>query len=190
MGREIRKVIPNWEHPREECQHSPWAGGCAEAKRSGGKCFQPLYDHGFELAADEWLSFNADWESGADPQRAEEEAELGHRRYSWEYNGDPPDRKYYRPNWTDEQATWFQVYETVSEGTPVTPAFATKEELVDYLVQHGDYWDQYRGQGGWGQANAEGFVGVGFAMSMVVHHTPEGVEIKMPRDGQFEQPST
>jgi hypothetical protein len=37
---------------------------------------------------------------------------------------------------------WWQVYETVSEGTPVTPPFATKEELIEYLVEHGDFWDQ------------------------------------------------
>jgi hypothetical protein len=79
--------------------------------------------------------------------------------------------------------TWFQVYETVSEGTPVTPPFATKEELVDYLVANGDFWDQHRGDGGWSRENAEAFVGAGFAMSLVVN-TATGT-IKAPRDGQF-----
>ena len=36
----------------------------------------------------------------------------------------------------------YQVYETVSEGTPVTPVFETAEALVDYLVEHGDFWHQ------------------------------------------------
>lgn len=57
----------------------------------------------------------------------------------------PPEREYYR-SWKDEDATWFQVWETVSEGTPVTPPFATKEELIDYLVANGDFWDQKRRQ--------------------------------------------
>jgi len=34
MGREIRMVPPGWEHPRRDCPHSPWAGGCSESKRS------------------------------------------------------------------------------------------------------------------------------------------------------------
>lgn len=185
MGREIRKVIPNWEHPRQQCEHSPWKGGCDDAKLNGGKCAQPLYDHDYESTAEEWLKGLAAWEAGEDPDRAQQEKDDGHRIYFWEWEGTPPAREYYRPKWTEEEATWFQVYETVSEGTPVTPAFATKEELVDYLVAKGDYWDQHRGDGGWSRKNAEAFVGVGFAMSMVVSHTAEGTEIKTPRDGQF-----
>jgi hypothetical protein len=34
----------------------------------------------------------------------------------------------------DKEATWFQAWETVTEGTPVTPPFATTDELVDYLA--------------------------------------------------------
>lgn len=52
-------------------------------------------------------------------------------------SGGPPQRACYCP-WKPEDATWLQVWETVSEGTPVTPPFATRQELVDYLVQHGD----------------------------------------------------
>lgn len=42
------------------------------------------------------------------------------------------------------EGPWWQVWETVSEGSPVTPAFATAEELVDYLVKNGDAWCQKR----------------------------------------------
>jgi hypothetical protein len=37
---------------------------------------------------------------------------------------------------------WWQVWETVSEGSPVTPAFETAEALIEHLVQHSDAWDQ------------------------------------------------
>jgi hypothetical protein len=40
-----------------------------------------------------------------------------------------------------EQLGWC-LYETVSEGTPVTPVFATAAELVEHLVQVGEDWDQ------------------------------------------------
>ena len=74
------------------------------------------------------------------------------------------------------EPTWWQVYETVSEGTPVTPPFATREELVEYLVENGDFWDQKnRAEGGslmpcdpWSRRNAEAFVmGSGWAPTMI-----------------------
>ena len=86
--------------------------------------------------------------------------------------------------WTETEVPsgdWWQVWETVSEGSPVTPAFATAEELIEYLVTDGDAWDQKRGSGGWLRANAEKYVKAEFAMSMTMG--PDG--IKEPRDGQF-----
>lgn len=74
---------------------------------------------------------------------------------------------------------WWQVWETVSEGSPVTPSFATAEELIDYLVQYGDAWDQQRGDGGWKRENAEAFVKRGNAVSLVV----AGGKVYTPRDG-------
>lgn len=73
----------------------------------------------------------------------------------------------------------WQVWETVSEGSPVTPVFPTKEALIEYLVQNGDLWDQKRGDGGWSRKNAEHFVNQGWSPSGVV---VDG-EYKTPRDG-------
>ena len=122
MGREIRMVPPNYEHPEV-------------IRRNGQKGFQPMFDSKFEDAAE-------DWKAGERPSYySEEEGEP--KPEFWEYHGMPPEREDYR-SWKDEDATWFQVWETVSEGTPVTPPFATKEELIDYLVANGDFWDQKR----------------------------------------------
>ena len=41
------------------------------------------------------------------------------------------------PEWTAEEATHFMMYETCSEGTPISPAFATIEELAHYLADTG-----------------------------------------------------
>lgn len=38
----------------------------------------------------------------------------------------------------------WQVWETVSEGSPVSPVFATAEELAQHLSKHGDAWCQKR----------------------------------------------
>lgn len=171
MGREIRMVPPNWEHPKIEVfRFTPYEGYGTKTE-----C-QPMYDQTFESAAAEWKAEYAEWESGMRPDYCDEESS---RLEFWEWHGAPPDRKYYRP-WKDEEATWFQVWETVSEGTPVTPPFATREELIDYLVENGDLWDQKRGHGGWSRKNAESFVGLGWAPSLI---SASG-KVYSPRDGE------
>jgi len=89
-----------------------------------------------------------------------------------------PDPEYYRPEWGDAPLG-FAVYETVSEGTPVTPTFATEDELIDYLVENGDFWDQSRRNDAtrprsfgmssdpWRREAAESFVRSGWAPSFV-----------------------
>lgn len=77
------------------------------------------------------------------------------------------------------EGEWWQVWETVSEGSPVTPAFATRDELITYLVEHGDAWDQKRGDGGWAREAAESFVGTGWAPSLI--GSPGA--LREPRDG-------
>lgn len=160
MGRELRQVPPNWEHPVVE-------------RRSGRDGFQPMRNERFEDAAAAWKAKFAAWERGERPNYCDaDDAKMEF----WEWSGGPPEREYYRP-WRDEEATWWQVWETVSEGTPVTPPFATKKELVDYLVANGDFWDQSRRKEGrtsipcdpWSRKAAESFVhGAGWAPSLVV----------------------
>ena len=174
MGREIRRVPPNWEHPRAECRHkNPWRlDGCDDAKAHDGMCLQPMFDSDFDTALYEWVEEYELWKKGEHPHQKDYPY--------WEYAGPPPDPAYYHPKW-EVEPTWYQVYETVSEGTPVTPPFATKGELVDYLVEHGDFWDQRRGDGGWKHENAEQFVNAGWAPSAWIH---VGVtDLMAPRDG-------
>ena len=162
MGRELRKVPANWDHPIVE-------------RHNGHDGFKPMRGETFESAAAEWKSEFAKWEAGERPSYYTVDPENPNPEY-WEYDSDPPDRQYYRP-WKDEEATWFQVWETVSEGTPVSPPFATKEDLIEYLIANGDFWDQSRrkeGRGGmkcdpWSRKQAEAFVnGSGWAPSLVV----------------------
>lgn len=122
MGREIRMVPANWKHP----------------KQSNG-FDQPMCDKHIEAALAEWLE---EFDHVRTNGLADKDREFYPRGLvDWLRDNSPPDPDYYRP-WRDEDATWFQVWETVSEGTPATPPFATKEALVDYLVYHGDFWQQ------------------------------------------------
>jgi hypothetical protein len=136
---------------------------------------QPLFDQPFEDAAREWLDKAIAWDNGTDPDCAEHKAT---HPFYWQWSNMPPDPTYYRPKWTSEP-THYQVYETVSEGTPVTPHFATKAELIDYLVEHGDAWDEKRGNGGWDRGAAEDFVEREWAPSMII----TGGAIYGPKDG-------
>lgn len=151
MGREIRRVPPNWEHLKLH----DWSGS-----------LQPMYDSTYESARNKWLDGLRDWYA---------KPEIERDGYDWWEEEAPPDRDYYRP-WKDEEATWYQLWETVSEGTPVSPPFETKEELAVYLAENGDWWDQERyaenrlgrESPGWGTEVANQFVfGPGWAPSFV-----------------------
>jgi hypothetical protein len=168
MGREVRMVPANWEHPARDPSCDPY--------RHGG--YQPMHDQTFAEAAAEWKASFAKWEAGERPSYYTDD---GSGTEFWEYEGEPPNRFYYRP-WADDEAVWFQVWETVTEGTPVSPPFATEGELIDYLAANGDFWDQKRclepssvalwnmefGKSGWGREAAERFVKGKWAPSMVV----------------------
>lgn len=134
MGREIRRVPPNWNHPKNNRGH-----------------LVPMYDRTFDDAAREWKSEFAKWESEAQPVEF------------WEDYGNPPAREECRP-WEDEEATWFQLWETVTEGTPMSPPFATLEALADHLAVHGDDWEHTP----WGHAAAHAFVKEGWAPSLAI----------------------
>lgn len=122
-----------------------------------------MHDKSYRVAISAWIENHLLWQEGKHPdQNADYE-------YYAEYDGDAPSVEGYRPDWGDGEATWWQVYETVSEGTPVSPPFGTQEELIDYLVAHGDFWDQERGHAGWERKAAERFVKeVGWAPSGIV----------------------
>jgi len=171
MSREIRRVPPNWEHPKKET-FDYRTGQTVER-------YQPMYDGSYTAAMDEWIDGYMLWKSGKHPSQLEYPEETAGINFA-EWWSSPPDHEYYHPEWTEEEATWYQVYETVSEGTPVTPPFETQDELIEYLVKNGDFWDQQRRKEGgrfsmpcdpWTREQAEKFVkGDGFAFSMVIEN--------------------
>lgn len=131
MGREIRRVPPNWEHPKEYRRH--------------GYDYKPLLDKSYDVDAKRWLDNCLAWAKGE--HRDQLNLDPGETRptYYWEWNGRPPDpESYVKYDKDDAVCTWWQCYETVSEGTPVSPPFATAEELIDYLATNGDFWEQSR----------------------------------------------
>lgn len=113
MGREIRRVPEGWEHP---------------TKQNGGD--QPMFDESYKEAAEEWLNNCNQW------SRGEHEDQPASCKYYWEWAGTPPDEDYYREEFKTEP-THYQVYETVSEGTPTSPVFKDLIDLQAWLIKEG-----------------------------------------------------
>lgn len=151
MGREVRRVPADWQHPMD-----PDTGR-----------FKPLLGSDFAQALKEWNAENEKWSRGEFPDYADEES----RRMSYsEWNGDQPKRCDYMPSWPTEQRTHLMMYEDTSEGTPISPAFATPEELARWLV------DNNASAFGRSTGTYEGWLRVargGWAPSMVA--TAEGI---------------
>lgn len=121
MGREVRRVPADWQHPKDDDDEH----------------YKPLYDKSFENAAIDWKRDLADFEDQSPEER-------GTALEYWEWNGNPPDRDTYRPNWPAASRTHYQLYETVTEGTPLSPPMPSLEDLALWLANNGDYWTQWR----------------------------------------------
>lgn len=122
MGREIRRVPKGWEHP----------------KRADGR-YQPMFDRTFVEVAREWLDEALAWDQGTHPDlQPGRHLQVSRARYPfyWQYHGPCPNEIYYRPEFTSP-ATSYQVYETVSEGTPISPVFETVKKLETWLCGQG-----------------------------------------------------
>ena len=118
MGRECRRVPPDWKHPKTENGH-----------------YAPLLD-GADYAGrlKQWEAEKAEWDIGNFPDYALEES----RTMSYEeWAGPRPKPENYMPVWSNEEATHFMMYENTSEGTPISPAFAVPEECAQWCVDNG-----------------------------------------------------
>lgn len=118
MGREVRRVAPDWEHPA-----------------ANGR-YIPLYGELFLQAWTAWEIGRRHWIKGE-----REDFETGQWKphdatYSYdEWDGGPPREVNYMP--PEAFGEWFMMYETTSEGTPISPAFPTPEKLAEYLYETG-----------------------------------------------------
>jgi hypothetical protein len=195
MSREIRRVPPGWEHPRDD--GTAW---------SSNRYIPLLDDYAGDLAT--WEAEATAWETEAaalpttSPEggdriqtinATEIFAPLSPLAPSWKYE----DKRFQpiatgfrdhglayatrawfsanlskRPSPEDyvayrlDEATHFQIYETVSEGTPVSPVFADEPAMIAWLIAEG-----------FSQDNAVAFVKTGWAPSarMIGSHMLENI---------------
>ena len=154
MGRELRRVPADWNHPRND----------------KGKDM-PLYDNDYRTAAAKWKAGFHRWEAGDDPARKK----YGDGKYEyWEWCGDPPSPEFYRPAWLEEHRTHYQMYETITEGTPVSPVMPDIESLSHWLA------DNHASAFGPDTATYDQWLAMcrqGSCMSAFVEHGPGGTTI-------------
>lgn len=147
MSREIRRVPANWQHPTYRTER--WRRGVVEV-------FKPLFDRSFADVASEWDQAKAAFDQG---ERPDYFVEAVHGSLSFEeWHGERPTPEYYVPYDVKGDLPWWQMYETVTEGTPVTPAFSTADELIEHLATIGEVYDDGEGSGPWPRDRAQRFV--------------------------------
>jgi hypothetical protein len=116
-------VSKNWEHPRDgEGRYVPLYGGdCDKAQKD--------WDTGLAL----WCrGLRDDFEGGQESHDERRDV------YGWvQYDGQRPATEDYMPAWPKEARTHCMMYETTTEGTPISPAFVTPEELARWLTDNG-----------------------------------------------------
>lgn len=173
MGRELRRVPPNYNHPQVMSDTVFYGRELRDVA---------MRAESLEEAQTAWDAKLALWKTGKEPyyvgaipeteariaeaEAAGDEARVQRQRtylafclenvdvnptdkagFTLEYGERPkepePGASVIYRTWAPEEATWYQVWQTVSEGSPVTPPFATPEELVDYLVAYGE---EFRGE--------------------------------------------
>ncbi len=126
MGRKVRRVPKDWVHPVKKV-FDPF-------KRIEVESYQPMFDRPFAEEMDEWYAEWKAWERGERPDWCR--GDNTNMPY-WEWNDGPPDPFYFRPDWPEESRTHLMMYEECSEGTPISPAFETPEELARWLADNG-----------------------------------------------------
>jgi hypothetical protein len=120
MSREIRRVPPSWQHPKD-----------------GDGNYIPLHDESYAAAASTWVHDCIAWATGTHPDLIQSPELKTSYPFYWEWADYPPDAEQYRPHWLPDEASAYQVYENVTEGTPVSPVFTTRESLDQWLQDHG-----------------------------------------------------
>lgn len=129
MGREVRMVPADWQPPKVYAWRLPgpqWV-----------EMFRPQHECGYDADVSEWDAECAKWKAGARPDDLlPGQAEMTYEQFA----GQRPHRDDYMPDWPDEQRTHYMMYENTSDGTPISPAFPTMEELARWLADNGASW--------------------------------------------------
>ena len=123
MGREVRRVIEGWEHPKDEKGN-----------------YVPLFGRPYSQDLEEWIEGKTQWDKGFRKGYLNDEwiaVEDEYKNTSYrEWSGMCPDKSGYMPEWPKGERTHIQMYEDTTEGTPISPVMETPEELARWLADN------------------------------------------------------
>ena len=141
MGIELIRVPANWEHPTDSDysrrdsslayqppRHDKWRPITMRLSWDGAMraWWWERISRGFQRAVAYWPSVLGLIE----PPHA----------VRWQFDETAPTPYEYRPRWRERDRTCFQLYETVSEGTPISPVCASLHELAEWCALHPNVW--------------------------------------------------
>jgi len=176
MGIELRKVPADWKHPTDSDYSSRGRGSslaysaprnekwrCLHMEQSWAQASREWWRERIKKVLTVWLTY---WPSVFGLMEPPREIKYWSQE---EAPDDKPEHFYYRPNWRKRDLTHFQLYETVSEGTPISPVMPSLESLAEWCAaQSREVWVNTRmDKAGWMRFFGSG----GWAPSMVI--TPE-----------------
>jgi len=122
MSREVRRVPLDWQHPCDgRGEYIPLFDGNARPYRS---------------EAEEWVRNCAAWDAGTHPDLIGHPERKANMPFFWEWDGNPPDPDRYTEPTAPETCVGWQMYETVSEGTPISPVCESAEALAGWLADN------------------------------------------------------
>lgn len=189
MGREIRRVPVRWKHLKtvrkqlsgEDIHYRPmYQRDFDEAYKEWQADLEDWYE-GYELWHKYGLykGYDGTYEpieqviaeqkayyvdNGYDRWHTLDIALMDTGEFDYEaYNGAPPRSP--SPNDYMPHGNWYQLFENVSEGTPLTPPFKTKKQLVEWLANNEDFWGHR-----WTREQAAAMVKDEYAPSMVMQN--------------------
>lgn len=128
MGREVRMVPKGWNHPVDmlgepvALMKGPWSKAAREWDAESA-----AWQRGEMLDYSKWPkehAFKPKTQSALDCETFEE------------WSGARPVQSEYMPEFPEGMATMLMMYENTSEGTPISPAFETPEELARWLADN------------------------------------------------------
>jgi len=130
MGREVRMVPPDWQPPTYFGKD--WRTNMPDLR------FRSLLAGGFDAALGDWKENKAAWDRGEvrDWTTGGWKPKVGDEGTFEEWHGGEPKRENYMPDFAPGTATHLMMFETTSEGSPISPAFATPEELARWLADN------------------------------------------------------
>lgn len=125
MSREIRRVPANWVHPlRSQVCFS-----------DGTPRYRPLFDH-FNEALALWQKENAEWDAGTHKSLIEDPTlKQKYPRFA-DWDNECPRQEDYMPDWPEEERTHFQLYETCTEGTPLSPVLESFDAVCQWAADN------------------------------------------------------